>query len=94
MPQSSTIEWEKSKSDEPHRKSQDESQECFQIKGAAVWEGLWGHKTVLCTPWLVARGNHAAPTSEEKAGGKVKRKMRWEQSRVRVNEKTAQDFLF
>ena len=51
-------------------------------------------KTLLCTSWLVERGNRAAPTSEEKAGGKVKRKMRWEQSRVRVNEKTAKDFLF
>lgn len=40
------------------------------------------------------RGNRAAPTSEQKAGGKVKRKMRWEQSRVRVNEKTVKGFLF
>ena len=51
-------------------------------------------KTVLCTSWLVERGNRAAPTSEQKACGKVKRKMRWEQSRVRVNEKTAKGFLF
>ena len=66
----------------------------FKLKEQQSGEGYGDMKTVLCTPWLVARGNQAAPTSEEKAGGKVKRKMRWEQSRVRVNEKTAQDFLF
>lgn len=66
----------------------------FKLKEQQSGKGYGDMKTVLCTPWLVARGNQAAPTSEEKAGGKVKRKMRWEQSRVRVNEKTAQDFLF
>lgn len=74
MPQSSTIEWEKSKSDEPHRKSQDESQECvFNLKEQQSGKGCGDMKTVLCTPWLVARGNQAAPTSEERAGGKVKK---------------------
>ena len=62
----------------------------FKLKEQQSGKGYGDMKTVLCTPWLVARGNQAAPTSEEKAGGKVKRKMRWEQSRVRVNEKTAQ----
>lgn len=66
----------------------------FNLKEQQSGKGCGDMKTVLCTPWLVARGNQAAPTSEEKAGGKVKRKIRWEQSRVRVNEKTAQDFLF
>ena len=39
--------------------------------GQAIWAQHGDVKTVLCTSWLVERGNRAAPTSEEKAGEKV-----------------------
>lgn len=64
----------------------------FQFKRSSSLGRAVGTQIILCTPWSC--GKETKQLLLRKGWWESRRKIRWEQSRVRVNEKTAQDFSF